>query len=387
MEIEKKIKYFLNEPFLREKEKEYVLDVLNSSWLSVRGKHTKIFEEKFAEMVGTKYALAVQSGTAALHTALLALGIKKGDKVAIPNYTCGGDATSIIQCGAEPVIIDVEKDTFGMDSEKLKELIKHEKLKAVILVHVYGFPARDTEKIDELCKENNILLVEDCCEAHNARLGGRTLGTFGDISVFSVRSEKMIGVGEGGMILTNNKQLNDNAYYWASRAAPFRRSQDPYWYAYYYTDVGMNYLMPHLLGAVGRAQIENFPEILRRKKEVGKTYQESLSKSEGIELQKIIEGSDPVFWLNMILFKNKNEGQVHEIGKKLIEKGVEIRPGFWPLGDHPPFRSFTYGNQEIGHWIFEHGIILPSSVYLADENCKGVREVVNLLFDVINQQP
>lgn len=386
MEIERKIKYFLNEPFLKGKEKEYALDVLESGWLSVKGKHTKIFEEKFAELIGTKYALAVQSGTAALHTALLALGIKKGDKVVIPNYTCAGDITPVIQCGAEPVIIDVEKDTFGMDSEKLKDLIKYEKPKAVILVHVYGFPARDTEKIAELCKENNILLVEDCCEAHNARVGGKTLGTFGDISVFSLRSEKMIGVGEGGMILTNNEQLKENAHYWASRAAPFRRSQDPYWYAYYYTDVGMNYLMPHLLGAVGHAQIENFPEILRRKKEVGKTYQELLSNFKEIEIQKKFEGSDPVFWLNMVLFKNKNEEQVHEIGKKLMEKGVEIRPGFWPLGDLPPFKRFTYGNQEVGHWIFEHGVVLPSSVYLADENCKGVREVVNLLSDVMSKQ-
>ena len=376
-------KYRLNEPFLKGKEKEYVLDVLESSWLSVKGEHTVAFERKFAEMVGTKYALAVQSGTAALHTALLAMGVGKGDTVVIPNYTCAGCATSVAQCGATPVIMDVEPETFGLDADILEEVLEEISPKVVMPVHVYGFPARDIERIARLCKEQNILLLEDCSEAHSAQIGDRCVGTFGDIATFSVRSEKMIGVGEGGLILTDNQDLIDKAYYWASRAAPFRTKNDPYWKAYIYTDIGMNYLMPHLLGAVGHAQIENFDEILSRKRAVGMAYQRLLSDAKGIRLQKLIEHHNPVFWLNMVIFEQLTTDSVRQIGNKLIEKGIEIRPGFWPLGNQQLFQSMSWGKQDVGTYIFEHGIILPSSVYLADNDCQAVNEIVDLLLSML----
>lgn len=376
------MKYYLNEPYLKGKEKEYVLDVLESGWLSIKGKHTKIFEQKFAEMVGVKYALAVQSGTAALHTALLALGIGKGDKVVIPNYTCGGCVTSVLQCGATPVILDIEDETFCLDGNRLEEFIKKEKPKVVMLIHIYGFPARDTKRIVEICKRENILLLEDCCEAHGAELEGKKLGSFGDISVFSVRSEKMIGVGEGGLILTNNKEIIDNAFFWASRASPYRGDKYPYWYQYYYCGVGMNYLMPHLLGAVGRAQIENFDEIIAKKRKVGEKYQSLLKNIEGIKVQKRIQDSNPCYWLNIVIFENKSKEIVREIGKKFMEKEIEIRPAFWPLGNQEAFKEFAFGSQEVGNYIFEKGLVLPSSIFLENNNCEGVNEIINVLINL-----
>lgn len=378
-----KIKYRLNEPYLKGKEKEYVSDVIDSGWLSINGKHTKIFEEKFAAMVGLKHALAVQSGTAALHTALLALGTGKGDKIVVPNFTCAADVTTIIQCGATPVILDIEDETFGLDINRLEEFLTLHNPKAVIIVHVYGFPARDTEKIAELCKKKNIFLIEDCAEAHGAQIGDKKVGTFGDIAIFSIRSEKMIGVGEGGMILTNNAELLDKAYYWAARAAPRRGDKYPYWYTYFYSGVGMNYLLPHLLGAVGRAQIENFDEILSRKRKVGAEYQALCSRIAGIRLQKKIQGINPCYWLNIVILENKSKEEVRKIGQKLIEKGIEIRPPFWPLGNQEIFKKFVYGTQEVGTFIFEKGIILPSSVFLADDSCKGIKEIVQILSDTI----
>jgi perosamine synthetase len=378
-----KTSYPLNEPYLKWKEKEYVLDVLDSGWLSVKGKHTKIFEEKFAQMVGLKYALAVQSGTAALHTALLSLGIGKNDKVLVPNFTCAGCVTSVIQCGATPVILDVEKETFGLDINNVKEFLKQEKPKAIMIIHVYGFPARDIKEIAELCRKEKILLLEDCCEAHGAQVGDRRTGTFGDIAVFSVRSEKMIGVGEGGLILANDKELIDNAFYWATRASPHRGYEHAYWKMYSYSGIGMNYLMPHLLGAVGRAQIENFDEILSRKRRVGEEYQSIFENIDGIKVQKKIDGNNPSYWLNMILLEDKSKEEVRKIGEKLIEKGLIIRPPFWPLGDQDIFREFAFGSQKIGNLLFEKGIILPSSVFLSDDGCKRVKEVTEILFDVL----
>jgi len=372
-------KYRLNEPFLEGKEKEYVSDVLDSKWLSCKGKHTRIFEEKFAKTIGVKYALAIQSGTAAVHTAIMALGLKKGDAVLVPNYTCAGSIVGIIQCGARPVILDIEPDTFGLDVNLVKKYIKKEKPKAIMVVHVYGFPARDTQEISALCKKHGIILIEDTSEALGVKIGDRAVGTYGDIAVYSIRSEKMIGVGEGGVVVTNNKKLIDRAFYWASRAAPYRTGSDSYWKIYQYTGVGMNYMLPHLLGAVGRAQTENFKEILRRKKAVGMRYHDLLKNIPGIRLQRIIDGYSPVFWLNAVIFENLKTSEIHNIGEKLIKLGIEIRPGFWPLGDLKVFKKMKYGGQKVAMQIFHKGIILPSSVYLADDDCQQVNQIVKIL--------
>lgn len=378
------MKYRLNEPFLEGKEKKYVLDVLKSRWLSLRGKHTIIFEEKFAKNIGVKYALAVQSGTAAIHTAIMALGLGNGDKVIVPNYTCAGSIVGIIQCGARPVILDVEADTFGLDISTLKKYIKTIKPKALLIVHVYGFPARDTEEIAAICRKNRIILIEDCSEALGAKIGNRSVGTYGDIATYSIRSEKMIGVGEGGVVISNNKKLIDHAYYWATRAAPYRTKSDPYWKTYQYTGVGMNYLLPHLLGALARAQIENFDEILKRKQAVGMRYQELLTEIPGIRLQRDIPNHSPAFWLNMVILDRLTTKQVRLLGNRLIDSGIEIRPGFWPLSNLRPFKKMKYGSQRNGMYLFYKGIILPSSVYLADNNCKKVNEIADMLLSNLN---
>jgi len=362
------MKYRLNEPYIKGKEKEYVNDVIDSGWLSVNGKHTKEFERQFAEMVGVKYAMAVQSGTAALHTALLALGIKEKSRVAVPNYTCAANVSTILQCNAIPRILDIEKDTFGLDADGLEKLIEKEYIDAAMLVHVYGFPARDTERIVDICKKNNVLLLEDAAEAHGAEYKGKKCGSFGDMSIFSVRSEKMIGVGEGGLVLSDNKSLMDKAYYWAARAAPKRGNNYPYWYQYYYSGVGMNYLMPHILGAIGRGQIENFPEILKRKRAVGEKYHSLLKNIEGIETQKKIPESNPSYWLNIALMKDKSESEVRDIGLKMMDKGIEIRPAFWPLDNQEVFKPYACTEGKNAKYLFEKGLILPSSVYLDEKS-------------------
>src|SRR3989338_4832389 len=158
-------KYYLNEPWIGEKEIEYVTDVLKQGWLSAGGPYTRKFEEAFAKMIGVKHALAVQSGTAALHTAMLAMGVEPGDKVVVPNYTCGACVSSVLQTGAEPIIIDCEPKTFGMDPAVLEKVLSTQKVKVVMVVHVYGFPARDFEKIAALCTKYSALLLEDASEA------------------------------------------------------------------------------------------------------------------------------------------------------------------------------------------------------------------------------
>ena len=198
------MKYLINTPYISNLEKKYVLEVLNKGWLSINGDNTKIFEKKFNNYLGTKYTVAVQSGTAALHTALKALGIKSGDKVVIPNYTCVSNISAVSQLNAIPVIVEVEKNSFGIDIENLEKILKKHKPKVLQIVHVYGFPAQNTLKIIKLCKKYKVKVIEDSSESLGAEIDNKKVGSFGDVSIFSIRSEKMIGVGEGGVICTNN---------------------------------------------------------------------------------------------------------------------------------------------------------------------------------------
>ncbi|MBI1968628.1 DegT/DnrJ/EryC1/StrS family aminotransferase [Candidatus Woesearchaeota archaeon] len=379
----KAYKYFLNEPSLDDTELLYVTRVLQQGWLSAGGEFTKKFEEAFARLIGTQHALAVQSGTAALHTALLAMGVGPGDKVVIPNYTCGACVASVLQAGAEPVIIDIEPKTFGMDVRRLEEVLSTDSIKAVMIVHVYGFPVQNFEKIVALCQEHHALLLEDASEAHGATYQGKTIGSFGDVAVFSIRSEKMIGVGEGGLVLTNNQHFFEKALFYASRAAPKRGEKDPWWHKYIYTDVGMNYRLPHVLGAIGLAQIEKFPFLLQKKRFIAERYRELLQEIPEVRVQEIAPYSHPCYWLNCILI-DKPEEMVRKIGEELMQQAIEIRPAFWPLSDLPAFKKYARGSQENGIALFKSMIVLPSSIKLAEQNGQGIEEIVKILSRVIN---
>ena len=175
----------------------------------------------------------------------------------------------------------------------------------------------------------------------------------------------MIGVGEGGIILTNKKELFKKIYFYASRSAPYRSKKDPYWKKYYSIGEGYNYLMPHLLGAVGRAQIEKFPNfILKKKIEIGKKYR-IIFKSKHFDFtQKIIKSNTPVFWLNSIKFKNLSFSQICQIGENLSKKGIEVRSGFWPLSKLPGFNSIKASNMKNSINIFKKILVLPSNINL-----------------------
>lgn len=371
------MKYLINKPNLSNLEKKYVLNALKTTWLSSNGSNTKIFESKFSKITKNKYSLAVQSGTAALHLALKSLGIKKNDKVIVPNYTCVSNLSAVSQCDAKAILVDIEEDTFGLDYNLVLKAIKKFKPKALQLVHVYGFPAKDTMKIVKICKKKNIKIIEDTSESLGAKLNNKIVGTFGDINVTSIRSEKMIGVGEGAVISTSNKTIFNNISLLASRAAPFRKSNDPYWKKYYVVGEGYNYLMPHLLGSIARAQIERFnKELLKKKINVGKNYFRILKKKNLSFGQKLIKNSKPVFWLNSVLFNKSSKNKVRDLGEKLKKRGIEVRSGFWPLNLLKNFDTAYISKQNITKKIFEKIIILPSSY---DLNKKDINYIVNCI--------
>jgi perosamine synthetase len=364
------MKYLINTPYISKLEKKYVNDVLNSGWLSINGFHTKVFEKKFTKFLGTKYTVAVQSGTAALHTALKALGVKQGDKIIIPNYTCVSNISVISQLNAVPIIVEVEKDSFGIDVNDLEKTIKKFKPKVLQIVHVYGYPAKNTIKIIKLCKKYNVKILEDSSESLGAKINGKKVGNFGDISIFSIRSEKMIGVGEGGVISTHQLATFKKIQLIASRHAPFRKKNDPYWKKYFISGEGYNYLMPHLLGAVARAQIENFEKIILKKKiYIGETYKKIFSENKDYcILQKSTKKFSSAFWLNSIYFKKLNKYEVRELGKFLNKKKIEVRSGFWPLSKMNAFKSIYAFKKCISLELYEKMLVLPSNINLNEND-------------------
>ena len=218
-------------------------------------------------------------------------------------------------------------------------------------------------------------------------IGKKKIGTFGDINVTSIRSEKMIGVGEGGILSFKNVSFYQRAKLIASRHAPFRSGRDPYWKKYFSDGEGYNYLMPHLLGAVARAQIETFPKVMLRKKIfVGRTYRKLIKKNKKISMtQSIPKNFRPVFWLNSVYFENLSKKQVRKIGNLLMKKGIEIRSGFWPLNQQKGF-NFRYVNgttnltKSLSKKIFEKTLVLPSSI---DLYTNDIKKIINTISEAL----
>lgn len=366
------MKYILNKPNISNLEKKYVLDVLKTGWISSNGKHNLEAEKKFSKLVNKKYSITVQSGTAALHVVLKAINTKSNDKIIIPNYSCSANINSIAQCNATAVVVEVENETLGLDFDLVKKAILKYKPRAVQLVHIYGCPARDTLKILKLCKKKKITLIEDGSESLGAKINKIKVGEIGDVSIFSLRSEKMMGVGEGAIICTNNKKLYEKILLLCSRNMPFRTRKDPYWKKYISNGEGYNYLMPHLLSAMLRGQIERHKEIFKKKIEVGNNYRKIFKG-----YFKFTQLPPPNFlsvnWLNSIFLDKLTSNQVKKVGHKLIKKGIEVRSGFWPLINTRNIKKIYIYRKKISNEYYNKTLVLPSNYQLNKKDIEIIR--------------
>jgi dTDP-4-amino-4,6-dideoxygalactose transaminase len=375
------MKYSLNLPLITNVENKFSLDVLKSGWISVGGKYNKLFEKKFGQIISKKNNLLVQSGTAALHLALKAININKNHSVITPNFSCSANINCISQCGAKAIVVESENDTLGLDFDLVKKAIIKFKPKALQLVHVYGFPARDTEKIVQFCKKKKVIIIEDASESLGATINGKMVGSFGDISIFSLRSEKMIGVGEGGIISTNSKSYFNSIELIASRNMPFRKKKDPYWKKYISNGEGYNYTMPHILAAIGLAQLKKLNYIVKKKREIGRIYREEMKQFSFA--QNILKGFKPVFWLNHIYLSKLSDKKVRALGSHLMKNNIEVRSGFWPLINTKGVRKVLVSNKNrFSNNLFKKLLILPSNVKLKR---KDIRFIKNKITYFINK--
>ncbi len=245
------------QPFLAGREKEYVNQCLDTKWISSKGDFVTRFEKEFAAYIEVGYATTVSNGTVALHLALLSLGLGSGDEVIVPTFTYIASVNAIAYVGATPVFVDAENNFWNIDPDSIVAKITA-KTKAILVVHLYGAPC-ELEKIVQICKKYNLLLIEDVAEAFGSKYHGKYLGTFGDLATFSFFGNKTITTGEGGMVVSNQKSLIDRvAYLKAQAVSPARE--------YWHDEIGFNYRMTNICAAIGVAQLEQADQIIQKKR-------------------------------------------------------------------------------------------------------------------------
>jgi perosamine synthetase len=352
------------EPSLGGNELKYVSDCISSGWISSQGTYVRKFEEAFADYHGVPHAISVCNGTAALHLALVALGIGPGDEVIVPNLTFAASANVVIHCGAVPVLADVTPDTWTLDAGHVERLITT-KTKAIMPVHLYGHPA-DMEPINKLAQKHGLLVVEDNAEALGAEYRGAKTGTLGDAGCFSFFANKVITTGEGGMITCRDSEL-------ARRIQVLRDHGMEKNRRYWHTVPGYNYRLTNLQAAIGLAQMEQLHRFLSRRDEVVALYDEGLKSVPGITLPPRAPWARNIHWLYSILVNEAVSGISRDaLSTRLEGHGIETRPFFYPLHIQPPYQSQAREDYPISVDLSARGLSLPTANDIRNEDVERV---------------
>ncbi len=348
----------LSVPLLAGNEGAYLQACIEENWVATNGRFTRAFEEAFADRHGFQDAVSTVTGTAALHTALVELGIGPGDEVIVPDLTFIASANPIRYVGASAVLADVDRQSYTLDPAQLEELVT-DRTRAIVAVHLYGHPV-DMDPVLELARSAGLFVVEDATEALGSLYKGRPCGTLGDIGCFSFNGNKVITTGGGGMLLARDPD----------RLAHMRlltlQGRVPGSREYLHSDVGFNYAMSNLQGAVGLAQLERLDELLRARREHAVRYGEALADVEGLSFACEQPWARSNFWLSSVLVDQARYGEDRlELAERLSDGGVETRPFFLPLHLQAPYRGCATVPPRTSAHLHEVGLCLPSSASLA----------------------
>ena len=346
------------EPWIDEKELEYVTDCIKTGWVSSIGKYIPQFEKMFASFCGTKYAASCSSGTAALHLALMALGIGEGDEVIVPSLTFVATANAVTYTGAKPIFVDSHPDYWCVDPEKIEESITP-KTKAIIPVHLYGHPVMMSD-IKKIANKYGLFVIEDAAEAHGAECNSQKVGSFGDIGCFSQYGNKIITTGESGMCVTNNKELDEKI--------KLLRDHYPTETKYLYEHLGYNYRLTNIQAAIGCAQMEKIETIIKNKRSNAKLYNDLLSVT-NVTLPPEESWAKSVYWMYSILTNKRNE-----LAAALKKADIDSRPFFTPMHIMPLYRTAQY--LPVSEYLGRMGLNLPSSPLLRQEDIERVCDTV-----------
>ena len=354
------------EPDLTGNELKYVSECIKSGWVSSKGKYITEFEEKFSNYNGMKYGISVSNGTTALHLALVALNIKEGDEVIIPNLTFIASANAVAYTGAKPVLVDVNKEDWNIDTSKIEEKITP-KTKAIMPVHLYGKPC-DMDQIIRIAKKHNLYVIEDCAEAPGAEYKGGKIGSFSDVSCFSFYGNKIITTGEGGMCLTNDEKLAERMTFLKNHGMSKEKK-------YWHPEIGFNYRMTNTQAAIGLAQLERIEEFIKKRRKNAELYDSILKNVKGITLSKQKSYAKDVCWLYSVLIEDKFGLNRDELIKLLEKNGIESRPFFYPLSQMPPYK--TSESFPVSEELSKKGINLPSSTKLEEDEIRFVCKTIS----------
>jgi perosamine synthetase len=360
-------------PSLDGNELEYVTECIRSNWISSAGPFVPRFEAAFAKAVGCEFGVACSSGTAALHLALAALGLGPGDEVIIPTFTMIATANAVSYTGARPILVDSEPDTWNIDASLVEQKITG-RTKAIIVVHTYGKPA-NMDRILEIARARDLIVIEDAAEAHGATYRSQPIGSIGHIATFSFYANKIITTGEGGMVTTNDRELahvcrklRDHAF------SPERH----FWHEY----AGFNYRMTDLQAAVGLAQTERFDSLVEARRRNASNYCTALKGIPGLVLPPEEEHEKNVFWMFGLIIADEFRCSRDELRAALALKGVETRTFFIPIHLQPIyfecFRGERYG---VAEWLCSRGLYIPSGSALTPTEIDFVARAIAEVHD------
>ncbi|MEM4997264.1 aminotransferase class I/II-fold pyridoxal phosphate-dependent enzyme [Priestia sp. SB1] len=364
---------FLSSPHMSEEgyEKEYVKEAFDTNWIAPLGENVNKFEEELANKIGSKSAAALSSGTAAIHLALKAAGVETGDIVFCPTLTFSATANPIIYQNATPVFIDSNEETWNMCPEALeKAFIKYPKVKAVIVVHLYGLSA-DMDKITELCRKHNVPLIEDAAESLGTYYKGKHTGTFGDYGIFSFNGNKIITTSGGGMLVSNNIEKVAKARFWATQSRDLAKH-------YQHSELGFNYRMSNVVAGIGRGQLKVLNQRVEKKREIFSFYKEHLENLDGLEFMPSNEWDEPNYWLSSITLN----GQVRplDIMEALEKENIESRPVWKPMHMQPFFANYDCVLNGTSEKLFKNGVCLPSDTKMTSNDLIRVVNAIKKLW-------
>ena len=365
----------VNEPLLDGNEKKYLLECIETGWISSEGPFIKRFEEEFAARVGRKYAIAVSNGSVALDAAIVALDIGAGDEVIMPSFTIISCAAAVVRAGGVPVVVDCDADTWNMRVDQIEACITP-RTKAIMVVHIFGLPV-DMAPVLALAQKHSLRVIEDAAEAHGQTYQGRPCGSFGDISTFSFYPNKHVTTGEGGMLLTDDPAIAERCR--SLRNLCFKPEQ-----RFIHDELGWNLRMTNMQAALGVAQLERLDQFAARKRAMGARYQELLAGLSGIQLpQSQTTQAKNIYWVFGLVLADDVPFDAKEAMNRLGKLGVGTRPFFWPMHEQPVLHKMGLLQNEshpIAERIARRGFYIPSGLALSEtqmvEVAAAVRQVL-----------
>ena len=374
-----KKRIYLSSPTMHGEEQKFIQEAFDTNWVAPLGPNVNKFEEEMAAYTGCGHAAALSAGSAAIHLAIKLLGIKQDDIVFASSLTFFATCNPICYEKAKPVFIDSEPDTWNMSPKALRKAFeKYPHPKAVIMVHLYGTPAK-LDEIMEICAEHNVPIIEDAAESLGSTYKGQFTGTFGRIGIYSFNGNKIITTSGGGMLVSREEELTKRATFLATQAREPARH-------YQHSEIGYNYRMSNIIAGIGRGQLLHMDEHKRLKNAIYKQYEEAFADIEDISMNPMNPDGDANNWLSCILLKEGSRVTPNDIMDALEAENIESRPIWKPMHLQPVFADCEFFNHNdegisVGEDIFNRGVCMPSDIKNTPEDMELIIKTVRKLFE------